>query len=75
MPTYTYQTVPSAETQPERFEWRQPMSEPALTTHPVTGVPVERVISGGLGLLGVGEKSQPQPGSGCGPGSCGCGRF
>jgi predicted nucleic acid-binding Zn ribbon protein len=75
MPTYTYQTRPASGAEPEQFEWRQSMSEPALTKHPVTGEPVERVISGGLGLMGVGEKSLPEPGPGCGPGSCGCGRF
>jgi predicted nucleic acid-binding Zn ribbon protein len=71
MPLYTYEIIDSS----ERFELRQSMSEPALEQHPETGVPVRRVISGGLGLMGMREKGLPEAGPGCGPGSCGCGRF
>jgi hypothetical protein len=41
----------------------------------VSGAPVRRVISGGLGLMPAGDRALPDPGPGCGPGSCGCGRF
>lgn len=75
MPTYTYETIPAPGDATERFEWRQSMSEPALETHPETGVPVRRVISGGLGLMSSGDRALPEPGPGCGPGACGCGRF
>lgn len=76
MPTYTYETIPATpDAAPERFEWRQKMDEPALQAHPETGAPVRRVISGGIGLMGLGDKSLPEPGPGCGPGNCGCGRF
>ncbi len=76
MPTYLYETIPSHPDQTiEQFEVKQSFAEPALTTHPATGVPVRRVISGGIGLMMKSETSLPEPGPGCGPGSCGCGRF
>ncbi|MGQ0648764.1 MAG: FmdB family zinc ribbon protein [Gemmatimonadaceae bacterium] len=75
MPTYLYETIPAPDAAAERFEWRQSMNEPALEKHPDTGVPVRRVISGGLGLMSAPERAMPDPGPGCGPGSCGCGRF
>lgn len=49
MPTYVYETVPQNEDEePIQFEMVQRMTEAALTTHPETGQPVRRVISGGL---------------------------
>ena len=78
MPTYLYETVPAASGAiPDRFEVRQGFSDAPLETHPATGAPVRRVISGGLGLMMKGSESAPIPseGPGCGPGSCGCGRF
>jgi predicted nucleic acid-binding Zn ribbon protein len=54
MPTYVYETIPSSPAEaPERFEIRQGMAEDALSVHPDTGKPVRRVITGGLGYLGV----------------------
>lgn len=76
MPTYLYETLPAAANEiAERFEVKQSFSDPPLTTHPTTGMPVRRVISGGLGLMTKGEHSLPEPGPGCGPANCGCGRF
>lgn len=75
MPTYLYETIPSNGAAVERFEWRQSMSDAPLVTHPTLGVPVRRIISGGLGYLGTSEDAAPEPGGGCGPGTCGCGRF
>jgi predicted nucleic acid-binding Zn ribbon protein len=75
MPTYLYETLPGPGATAERFELRQSMDEPPLETHPETGVPVRRVISGGLGLMMTDQHSLPEPGEGCGPGTCGCGRF
>lgn len=77
MPTYLYETIPEAAGTPsEQFEVRQGFGDEPLRTHPETGVPVRRVISGGLGLMSKGNTtSLPEPGPGCGPGSCGCGRF
>jgi predicted nucleic acid-binding Zn ribbon protein len=52
MPTYVYETVPLHEGDPvERFEIDQRMADSALERHPDTGVPVRRVISGGLGFV------------------------
>lgn len=76
MPTYLYETVPGQpEETIERFEVKQSFSDAPLTTHPATGAPVRRVISGGIGLMTKSEKSLPEPGPGCGPATCGCGRF
>jgi len=75
MPTYIYETIPRNGAAVERFEWRQSMSDEALQMHPETGVPVRRVISGGLGHMGATNKSLPEPGPGCGPANCRCGRF
>ncbi len=57
MTTYLYETIPASADEPvETFEIRQSMKDPALTTHPETGKPVRRVITGGFGTL---QKSAP----------------
>jgi len=76
MATYVYETIPSDPSeQPETFEIQQSMKDAPLKTHPVTGVPVRRVISGGFGFVskgGASPVSAPRPsGGGCGSG-CGC---
>lgn len=54
MPTYTYETIPAQPEDPvERFEIRQSMADEPLATHPETGKPIRRVITGGLGYLNV----------------------
>jgi len=45
MPTYVYQVIKPDESEGEIFEVIQKMSEPALTVHPETGEPVQRVIT------------------------------
>jgi hypothetical protein len=75
MPTYLYETMPADGSASQQFEWRQSMSDALLTTHPATGVPVRRVISGGLGYLRAGATQLPEPGPECGPSTCSCGRF
>lgn len=77
MPTYLYETIPaSAHDAAEQFEVRQGFNDPPLSTHPESGRPVRRVISGGLALMTKSAGSAlPEAGPGCGPGSCGCGRF
>lgn len=75
MATYVYETIPQQPDQrPARFEVVQSMKDAPLTRRPGTGEPVRRVISGGFGLMGVGEKAatRPQVTRG-GGGSCGCG--
>ncbi len=43
MPTYVYQVVTKDGSEGEIFEVVQKMSEPALTKHPETGEPVQRL--------------------------------
>ncbi|MBP6864272.1 MAG: zinc ribbon domain-containing protein [Candidatus Didemnitutus sp.] len=58
MATYIYETIPEQSGEsPRRFEVVQSMKDAPLTRDPATGVRVRRVISGGYGLMGVGEKS------------------
>ena len=73
MATYVYETIPrvAGET-PQRFEVMQSMKDDPLERHPVTGQPVRRVITGGYGLMGVGEKAPAAaPAAPCAPG-CAC---
>ncbi len=44
MPTYVYETIAADGTPGERFEVVQTMSEPELTKHPESGLPVRRVF-------------------------------
>ena len=75
MPTYLYETLPRSPAEDvERFEVKQRFDEPPLAAHPATGVPVRRVISGGMGYMPATDGAA-QPASGCGPESCRCGRF
>jgi len=52
MPTYVYEAVETGG-EPHCFEIRQSIHDAPLTHHPETGVPVRRVISGGIGFLKV----------------------
>lgn len=52
MPTYIYQTIPKKKgKKPKRFEVVQSMKDKPLKKHPETGEPVERVITGGCGVV------------------------
>lgn len=51
MPTYVYETIEEVEVQ--RFEIRQSIHDSPLSFHPVSGTPVRRVITGGMGYLKV----------------------
>ena len=56
MAIYTYETIPAAPDQPVRtYEIRQSMKDAALSTHPETGEPIRRVITGGLGFMTSGK--------------------
>jgi predicted nucleic acid-binding Zn ribbon protein len=77
MATYLYETIP---TQPgetsETFELQQSMKDPALTRHPATGKPVQRIITGGYGFVSrngspSASAQHPPSSGGCGSG-CGC---
>ena len=51
MPTYVYETIPDdLAVEPVRFEVFQRMSDEPLTVDPESGLPVRRIISGGVGL-------------------------
>ena len=52
MPTYIYETIPKKKGQkPKRFEMVQKMKDKPLKKHPKTGEPVQRVITGGCGVV------------------------
>ncbi len=69
MPTYVYETIPAdTKTSPRRFEVEQRMSAAALTHDPESGLPVRRIISGGIGFIGAAKDQSPSP---CGMGACG----
>jgi predicted nucleic acid-binding Zn ribbon protein len=76
MAIYTNETIPAAPDQPvHTYEIRQSMKDAALSTHPETGEPIRRVITGGLGIMTSGKggaSAAPSNGHGCGAG-CGCG--
>ncbi len=73
MPTYVYETIPKSKGQtPRQFEVQQGMMEPALQQDPETGLPVRRIITGGLEIpRGSSGKEESSDGGGCGS-SCGC---
>ncbi|MEP7381107.1 MAG: hypothetical protein ABI910_05435 [Gemmatimonadota bacterium] len=50
MPTFLYETIPSdSDDATQQFEARQGFNDPPLQSHPDSGRPVRRVISGGSG--------------------------
>ena len=70
MATYVYETIPTRSGDaPKRFEVRQSMKDAAFTHHPETGERVRRVITGGYGLMGMGDRAAAAPEA---PGHC-CG--
>ena len=75
MTTYIYETVPLIPgVEPTRYELPQAMREAPLTRHPDTGEPIRRVITGGYGLMGVGDrKTAPTAAAHCCGAQCGCG--
>lgn len=73
MATYVYETIPRQPGEmPQRFEVVQSMKDAPLQWHPDTGEPVRRVITGGYGLMRVGEKTLAATSAApCAPG-CAC---
>jgi len=74
MPTYIYETIPEEPSEkPYRFELKQSITEETLTTHPETGRPIRKIITGS-GLLSSSEKDEaPAPMSGsCCSGNTSC---
>ncbi len=74
MPTYTYETIPSDQSEkPRRFEITQRMSDRSLTEDPVTGRPVRKIITGGNGIkLGVLRRSTVVDKKSPAATACGC---
>ena len=74
MPTYTYETMPrDPGEEPRRFEVFQRMNDDALTHDPETGLPVRRIITGGIGLkLGVLKRSTVVDKKSPAATACGC---
>ncbi len=76
---YLYETIPGTEgVEIQRFELKQSIHDSPLTHHPESGIPIRRVIVGGIGFIS-GKSSGAQPGNpprshgGCGCGHGGCG--
>ncbi|MGK0184512.1 MAG: putative nucleic acid-binding Zn ribbon protein [Verrucomicrobiales bacterium] len=62
MPIYVYETIPdNADQEPQRFEVRQGMMEATLVVHRESGLPVRRIVSGGLGYMRTGGASPAAP--------------
>jgi predicted nucleic acid-binding Zn ribbon protein len=74
MPTYTYETIPSKPSdKPRRFEITQRMSDRSMTEDPVTGQPVRKIITGGIGIkLGVLRRSTVVDKKSPAATACGC---
>jgi hypothetical protein len=74
VPTYIYETIPGdADTEPRRFEIRQGMLEAPLTEDPETGLPVRRVITGGIEIPRESATPSPKgPTTGHHEGPCTC---
>ncbi|MFN0067950.1 MAG: zinc ribbon domain-containing protein [Limisphaerales bacterium] len=70
--TYLCETIPARQgEEPEQYEIKQSASEPPLTRHPETGVPIRRVILGGWGVFtGKAAFGASSVGCGCGPSGC-----
>lgn len=74
MPTYVYETIPSnPDDKPRRFDVFQRMSDDPLTHDPESGVPVRKIITGGIGLkLGVLKRSAVVDKKSPAATACGC---
>jgi len=66
MAIYIYETTDKKKPV-RRFEIQQSMKDAPLTKHPDTGEPIQRVITGGYGLM---TKGVPEAQPVCGQGAC-----
>lgn len=65
MPTYVYETIPEEPSEkPYRFEIKQSVTEDTLTTHPETGRPIRKIITGN-GILSSDKDEAPAGGGIC----------
>ena len=80
MATYIYETT-DPKKPVRQFELQQSMKDAPLTTHPETGEPIRRIITGGFGFAATGnaprhadmQKAMSSGKGSCGTGSCGTG--
>jgi predicted nucleic acid-binding Zn ribbon protein len=74
MPTYVYETIPTdPTTEPRRFEVFQRMTDDPLVVDPVSGEPVRKIITGGIGLkLGILKRSTVVDKKSPAATACGC---
>lgn len=73
MTTYVYETVPAKPGgKTKRYEIRQSMKDAALKTHPETGEPIRRIVSGGYGFVKSPASAPPPASPRCHAGGCGC---
>jgi len=75
MPTYAYETVPTAKGQKvKHYEIQQRMSDEPLTHHPETGERLKKVFTAFAvgGSSAASGSSNPSGGASCCGGGCGC---
>ena len=73
MATYVYETIPAqAGATARRFEVVQSMQDAPLRADPATGEAVRRVITGGYGFIGTGDKSLSRAAATPAPCAAGC---
>ena len=73
MATYVYETIPqNPKEEPKQVEIEQSMKDDPLKTHPETGEPVRRVVSGGYGFIGS-KRELRAGGECCSTSVCDCG--
>ena len=73
MPIYVYETISDRERDVRRFEVRQAMSDAPLTRDPDTGLPVRRVLLGGIEIPRAPSDPRRKPSCAHGAGaSCAC---
>ncbi|HMP76045.1 MAG TPA: zinc ribbon domain-containing protein [Kiritimatiellia bacterium] len=72
MPIYVYETIPAEGETPRRFEFRQGMTEAPLRVDPESGLPVRRVITGGLEIPRAPAAIRAKPAAPAHGPSCAC---
>jgi predicted nucleic acid-binding Zn ribbon protein len=74
MPTYVYETIPDdPDEKPRRFEVFQSMLDAPLAHDPESGVPVRKIITGGVGIkVGVLKRSTVVDKKSPAATACGC---
>lgn len=75
MPTYVYEIISGSDAERRRIEIFQRMSDPPIAIDPVSGEPVRRIITGGVGIkLGGLKRSTVVNKRSAAATACGCAR-